>query len=33
VFLDGMSWDSFNESGDLKTQVEAYYKFTGHYPE
>jgi hypothetical protein len=28
-----MSWDSFNEPGDLKAQVEAYYKFTGHYPE
>ena len=33
VFLDRMSWDSFNESGDLKAQVEAYYKFTGYYPE
>jgi IS5 family transposase len=33
VFLDRMSWESFNESGDLKAQVEAYYKFTGHYPE
>jgi hypothetical protein len=33
VFLDRMSWDNFNESGDLKAQVEAYYKFTGHYPE
>ena len=28
-----MSWDNFNESGDLKAQVEAYYKFTGHYPD
>jgi len=33
VFLDRMSWYNFNESGDLKAQVEAYYKFTGHYPE
>jgi IS5 family transposase len=33
VFLDRMSWENFNESGDLKAQVEAYYKFTGHYPE
>ena len=33
VFLDRMSWDSFNESGDLKAQVEAYYRFTGYYPE
>jgi len=28
-----MSWDSFNESGDLKAQVEAYRNFTGYYPE
>jgi hypothetical protein len=28
-----MSWDNFNESGDLKAQVEAYYTFTGYYPE
>ena len=28
-----MSWDNFNESGDLKAQVEAYYSFTGYYPE
>ena len=33
VFLDRMSWDSFNESGDLKAQVEAYHRFTGYYPE
>ena len=33
VFLDWMSWDNFNESGDLKAQVEAYYRFTGYYPE
>ena len=33
VFLDRMSWDNFNESGDLKAQVEAYYSFTGNYPE
>jgi len=33
VFVDRMSWDNFNESGDLKTQVEAYYSFTGYYPE
>jgi hypothetical protein len=23
IFLNRMSWDNFNESGDLKTQVEA----------
>jgi IS5 family transposase len=28
-----MSWDNFNESGDLKAQVEADHSFTGHYPE
>jgi len=33
VFLDRMSWDNFNESGDLKAQVEAYRRFTGYYPE
>ncbi len=33
VFLDRISWDNFNESGDLKSQIEAYYKFTGSYPE
>ena len=33
VFLDRMSWNNFNESGDLKAQVEAYYSFTGYYPE
>ncbi len=32
VFLDHLSWDNFNESGDLKIQVEAYKKFTGYYP-
>lgn len=33
VFLDHISWDNFNESGDLKLQVEAYKNFTGYYPE
>ena len=28
-----MSWDNFNESGDLKAQVEAYHSFTRYYPE
>lgn len=32
VFLDRISWDNFNESGDLKFQIEAYYNFTGYYP-
>jgi transposase, IS5 family len=33
VVLDRISWDNFNESGDLKSQIEAYYNFTGYYPE
>src|SRR4028118_469377 len=33
VFLDRISWDNFNESTDLKSQVETYYNFTGYYPE
>ncbi len=32
VFLEHLSWDNFNESGDFKTQVEAYKNFTGYYP-
>ncbi len=33
VFLDRISWDNFNESGDLKAQVESFKSFTGAYPE
>ncbi len=33
VFLDHLSWDNFNESGDLKTQVELFKEYTGYYPE
>jgi hypothetical protein len=33
VFLDRISWDSFNESVDLKTQVEEFKRFTGFSPE
>ena len=33
VFLDHISWDNFNESADLKTQVEAFKDYTGYYPE
>ena len=29
VFLDRISWDNFNESGDLKAQVESFKKYTG----
>ena len=32
VFLDHLSWDNFNESGDFQDQIEAYKKFTGYYP-
>lgn len=33
VFLDRISWDNFNESCDLKIQVESFKNFTGTYPE
>ncbi|UKP00957.1 IS5 family transposase [Nostoc sp. UHCC 0870] len=33
VFLDHISWDNFNESGDLKSLVEAYKNYTGYYPQ
>jgi transposase, IS5 family len=33
VFLDHLSWDNFNESGDLPTQVEQFKQRFGHYPE
>jgi hypothetical protein len=33
VFLDRISWDNFNESGDFQAQVEAFKEFTGDYPE
>jgi transposase, IS5 family len=33
VFLDHISWDNFNESGDFQKQVEAYKDYTGFYPE
>jgi len=33
VFLNHISWDNFNESGDLKIQVEAFKNYTGYYPE
>lgn len=32
-FLDRLSWDNYNESGDLITQVEAYRERLGFYPE
>lgn len=33
VFLDRIDWDNFNESGDFKSQVEAFKEATGVYPE
>lgn len=33
LFLDRISWDNYNESGDLIAQVEAYKELTGYYPE
>jgi hypothetical protein len=33
VFLDRIDWDNFNESGDLKAQIEAFKQDTGLYPE
>ncbi len=32
VFLDHLSWNNFNESGDFKDQIEAYKNFTRYYP-
>ena len=31
--LERISWDNFNESGELKAQVEAFKSYTGYYPE
>lgn len=33
VFLDRLSWENFNESGDLQIQVEQFKQRFGHYPE
>jgi transposase, IS5 family len=33
VFIDKLSWDNFNESGDLKSQAEEFKIATGNYPE
>jgi hypothetical protein len=32
AFLDHLSWDNFNESGDLPQQVEQFRNRFGHYP-
>jgi len=31
--IDTLSWDAYNESTDLKKQVETYKKIHGYYPE
>ena len=33
VFVERLSWNNYNEGGDLKAQVEVYKEYTGHYPE
>lgn len=33
AFVDRIGWDAFNESTDLKKQVEDYRRRFGHYPE
>lgn len=33
VFVDRISWDAYNESGDLIGQIESYRERFGHYPE
>jgi len=33
VRINTLSWDAYNESSDLKKQVEAYRELNGHYPE
>lgn len=30
--IDHLSWDAYNESGDLQAQVEAYRRLHGYYP-
>ncbi|KST67517.1 transposase [Mastigocoleus testarum BC008] len=32
VFLDHISWNNFNESTDLKIQIEFFKNYTGYYP-
>lgn len=33
VFLDHISWDNFNESANLKSQIESFKNYNGYYPE
>lgn len=32
-FVDHLSWDAFNESGDLPAEIEAYRRRFGYYPQ
>lgn len=32
TYLDNLSWDSYNETGDLKTSSENHKKRNGYYP-
>jgi len=32
-FVDRLSWDNYNESGDLQSQIESYRNRFGFYPE
>ncbi len=32
-FVDRISWDNYNESGDLKSQIDTFYDRFGCYPE
>ena len=32
VFVDRISWENYNESGDLTMQIEKYRELTGYYP-
>jgi len=32
-FVDNISWDNYNESGDLIEQIKKYHKLFGFYPE
>jgi IS5 family transposase len=33
AFVDHISWDNYNEAGDLKEQIESYHNRFGFYPE
>ena len=33
AFLERLSWDAYNEAGDLKQHIENYHRRFGYYPE